>query len=337
MSEERRGCGSPFAACALYLLASVGLWLVGLFGGGVLPRGTTEQRTMMINLIYYVPFLFVPVVLWATQRTEHMEAMRLNPIGPGTTVRTTFIALLCVLIVQNLSILWMILWQKLGMNVLTDTYVRPANTSELTLSVLSTALIAPVCEEMLFRGAIFSAWEPRGARRAVAVSAILFALLHGNWLGLPAELFGGVMLALLVLWTDSLYTGMIFHGAYNAALVILNYVSSSPSEAAVEQADVLASIGGWPAALVLVLDVLFMLWILLMLCRKPLGQYLLRSSEMKTDETGRRALAHHPGTLFAPEAGRPAPLGAGEILVLMAGTVSGGAMLILDILSMLGG
>lgn len=336
MSDHRRG--SLFAACGLYLLASAGLWLVGLFGGGLFSFGTTEQRSLMIDLIYYVPFLFVPVLLWATRDESRLKGLRLNPIGLGTTIRTTIIALACVMIAENLSILWSILWQKLGLNVLMDTYVRPTSTSELTLSVLGVALITPVAEEMLFRGMILSSWEPRGARRAVLASTLLFALLHGSLLGLPAELFGGMMLALMVLWTDSLYTGMIFHGAYNATLVILQYVSTSPGEAVVEQADLLSSIGGPGGLLLVAMQLLFMVGFLFLLCGRPMAQYMMRSgTDIQRDDDGRRVLSHRPGTLFAPKGPKPAPLALGEVLMLMAGAVSSGAMMVIDILSMLGG
>ena len=93
----------------------------------------------------------------------------------------------------------MVLWQKLGFNVFVSSFVRPADTAELTRAMITVAIIAPVCEELLFRGVLFQAWEARGTRKAIGMTALLFAMLHGSLMGLPGEIFGGVILALLVL------------------------------------------------------------------------------------------------------------------------------------------
>ena len=54
-----------------------------------------------------------------------------------------------MLIAQNATVLWTALWQALGLDVFAgDAYVRPNGTAGLTLSAVSTAVIAPVCEEL---------------------------------------------------------------------------------------------------------------------------------------------------------------------------------------------
>ena len=79
MSDRNRP--SLFGASALYLLASAGLWLVGLILApqmpALFPGLSTEQLNLLINLCYYLPFLFFPVALWATRRNG---ALRLNPL-----------------------------------------------------------------------------------------------------------------------------------------------------------------------------------------------------------------------------------------------------------------
>ena len=95
------------------------------------------------------------------------DALRLNPISVGMMVRISIAAVFCMLIAQNATVLWTALWQALGLDVFAgDAYVRPNGTAGLTLSAVSAAVIAPVCEELLFRGAVLGAWERRGRRRA---------------------------------------------------------------------------------------------------------------------------------------------------------------------------
>ena len=65
------------------------------------------------------------------------------------------------------------------------------------------------------------------------------------------------MMAMLVVWTDSLYAGMIFHSAYNASSILLDLLASgavteeAAAQAALMETDVIAAIGGAPAAVML--------------------------------------------------------------------------------------
>ncbi len=351
MQEHVKGRPSLFAANGCYFLAAAGLWVVLVFLGAalepLLSGATPEQSNLLINLLYYVPFLLLPVLIHTRSRDCAADALRLKPIGFLTTLRIVCIAILGLLIAQDGTLLWMTLLQKLGFNVFVDAYVRPANTAELTLSVISAAIVAPVGEELLFRGVMLSAWERRGARRAVFATAVLFAMLHGSLIGLPGELFGGVMLGLVVIWTDSIYAGLVYHSVYNAGVTIQNYLSTAVAADAAEEAlmrsDLLAYLGGAGTTLLLALDILLMLLILMMLTRRLRLAYALRNVA-----AGRRdgesalpvdpKLVFHPGMLFGePEPEDRAPMSTGAALVLMAGIVSALCMYGFELVTMLGG
>ncbi|MGA1432130.1 MAG: CPBP family intramembrane glutamic endopeptidase, partial [Candidatus Limnocylindrus sp.] len=67
-----------------------------------------------------------------------------------------------------------------GTGAVPDSPLPPSvNSSALLLNLLSAALIAPIGEEILYRGVITQAWgRQSGARRAIIFSAIVFALAH---------------------------------------------------------------------------------------------------------------------------------------------------------------
>ena len=354
-----------FAASVFYLLAEVGLWGVALFGGqiaewvvGIWPGVTTYQLELGINALYYGLFLLIPLSVWSARRKDAVDLLRLNPVSAGTAIRTTVIAVLCMLIVQEGSIFWMVLWQKLGFNVFVSSFVRPADTAELTRAMITVAIIAPVCEELLFRGVLFQAWEARGTRKAIGVTALLFAMLHGSLMGLPGEIFGGVILALLVLWTDSLYTGMIFHSVYNAAALLMNVFSSGASvEESAETAslmytDLVAYLGGWGTMAALLVDIALMGLLVAVLMRRLRVTAVLRQAAMEAapdgDLTDALERMRAGEKLIDPQRARElkrsnfvlpvrTPLSAGEILLIMAGAASCLAMYLFDVLSMLGG
>lgn len=118
--------------------------------------------------------------------------------------------------------------------------------------------IAPVVEELIFRGILLQRWATKwGLGRALLASSILFGLLHpNNPVGLT--LFGLAM-GLLYIQTRSLWVPIVFHALNNLAAVGLAGLSNltGGNEVSVTVADVQA---GWKVGLVLVLISAPFLW-----------------------------------------------------------------------------
>ena len=87
--------------------------------------------------------------------------------------------------------------------------------------LVALVLVAPVAEELFFRGVVFNAWErERGPRVAVYGSATLFAAIHGVFLFVPILVLG-MLLAQLYRRTRSLPATMALHAGFNAISLIL--------------------------------------------------------------------------------------------------------------------
>ena len=88
-------------------------------------------------------------------------------------------------------------------------------------------LIAPVMEELVFRGFFFSIFETRTSLRfAVVVTALLFAALHvseywGAWNHVLMIFIVGLVFSLVRAATGSVVPGVIVHSAYNGTLMLL--------------------------------------------------------------------------------------------------------------------
>ncbi|MBA2077958.1 CPBP family intramembrane glutamic endopeptidase [Rhodanobacter sp. PCA2] len=96
---------------------------------------------------------------------------------------------------------------------------------------LAVATIGPVAEELLFRGVLLSALLRRmRAVRAVAVSAVLFALVHlpdlrWLWYAVPNLALLGAALAWLRLRSGSLWPAVIAHACNNLLAMLAMFVS----------------------------------------------------------------------------------------------------------------
>ena len=87
-------------------------------------------------------------------------------------------------------------------------------------------LLAPVCEELVFRGAVLRAllrWTPRHWL-AIAISALLFALIHANPIQMPHAFLVCLLLVWLYYRTDSIVPGIVYHWVNNSiAYVVYNF------------------------------------------------------------------------------------------------------------------
>jgi len=105
------------------------------------------------------------------------------------------------------------------------TMVLPHRVDQLALGILTVAILAPLTEEVYFRGIVLG-WMRRhwGMAWAVALSSLVFGVMHLKWLtpggtgGMvaTAELVAmGVLLALVAVRTGSLWTSIITHAVNN--------------------------------------------------------------------------------------------------------------------------
>jgi len=99
------------------------------------------------------------------------------------------------------------------------------SSSSIALLVVFGVCFAPIIEEIIFRGFLFSVlWEFGGSRLAVPATAILFALMHAPQLwpsraGILLILAVGYVLSLVRQRSNSLIPSFIVHTAYNGMLV----------------------------------------------------------------------------------------------------------------------
>ena len=85
--------------------------------------------------------------------------------------------------------------------------------------LLLLAVLPPVCEELLCRGFLLSAFRPRyGTARSVVLVAALFAILHLDFARLPATFGAGLVAGYLCVRTGSILMAILFHMAYNGII-----------------------------------------------------------------------------------------------------------------------
>lgn len=129
---------------------------------------------------------------------------------------------------------WMFLLtylQSAGYNVAVEqqSIINLFIQADSTLSFLAlwfmATIMAPVAEELLFRGAIYRFFKGRCSTPcAMIISAAFFALLHFNLASFPSLVVLGVFLCIAYELSGNLEVSIIFHSIFNLNSIFLIYL-----------------------------------------------------------------------------------------------------------------
>jgi uncharacterized protein len=212
----------------LALLAGLALALVGglivdvpalLFGVEISSSHTPPGLSIADTLVQDVGFVLV-AVYFARRGGQAVRSWQFGLRRPGVGWRAAsgmILALLVAFIV--LSAIWAALFHPSEEKLL-ETLGSNEGTALLLLSAGLTCVVAPICEEILFRGYMFTALRNwRGTLPAALITGLLFGGVHaGSAPALDlAPLAGlGFGLCLLYRYSGSLYPCMIAHSLNNS-------------------------------------------------------------------------------------------------------------------------
>jgi membrane protease YdiL (CAAX protease family) len=222
---------STLGAWVLLLLA-FGLYVVSQFF-------LTKLGIIWGTAVGQILFLLLPAILFARWKTSSMkEALRLRPVTGAIWWRVTLLALTGVgasILLGHLTEPWVARYfaDWIPMLEFMEQLLTPKTASGLVSNLVVIGLVAPVCEEVLFRGAFQGSLEQRGPVRAIAWTALVFACIHINPFNFIGPILYGVGLGLVVWRTGSILPAILWHALNNSVVVLLaahfGQVDSIPS------------------------------------------------------------------------------------------------------------
>ena len=225
---------SLFAAGCMFFLAVAGKLLLKLFGAGLLSILSSAGKTVneelfstVLGISYYLFFVVLPFRFYALGHPGTGEYARFKPMKPVAAVIAVVAGAVAFYLCGWANALWLMLLRSLGMHPSATQIIRMNGAAQIISRVLYIAVMPGLCEEFLFRGAILSAWEEKGSRRAIYITALLFAMIHSSSEGFPSEFIAGVLLGYIVVISGSVFTGALFHTVFNALSLV--YMASAKS------------------------------------------------------------------------------------------------------------
>lgn len=192
----------------------IGLYIVvSIFSPSVL--GLAGLEISIINQVIASSLIFSLIVLFIN-REKLSKKYWFTSFSRKELIKTLELCLTSIILVNFLLVY---LFPKFIDNnmpeIFKEQFEAIASANPL-LMLLAIGILAPIAEELLFRGAIFNLFKDNVGRYiAIIVSSVLFALIHLNIYQASYTLFIGFFLGIVLLKTGSLWLPIIFHIAYN--------------------------------------------------------------------------------------------------------------------------
>lgn len=132
----------------------------------------------------------------------------------------------CMILVNLLYVAFYIL----GIDLMPDTVLDSSNYTSITYTIatfLYTCIIAPITEEMLFRGVVLKGFSVVSQRFGIFMSALLFGLLHGNVLQFITTFILGIYLGFIATKYNSILPTIVMHFFINLAPTLMEITLSN--------------------------------------------------------------------------------------------------------------
>lgn len=209
-------------AAQLLSVVWAGIVLTSLYGGDELPDVLPIGAGVLANVGLWLGYGVGPILL-ARRKGR-------GPVADfGAVIRPVDVPTGLVLgVLTQLVVLPLLYWPLLRVvdgdpseaaRDLVDAIDGPPDWVLLTVSVV---VVAPLVEELFYRGLLLRAVQARlGTTWAVVISAAVFAVVHRQVLPLPGLFVFGLIAALVTVRTGRLGPAWALHVGFNAATLVV--------------------------------------------------------------------------------------------------------------------
>ena len=199
---------APFGEDAATLLLGSGELSLA---GSIVLLVATQAALLLVSWL----FVFRPNALAALPAFPGPDAARAVGEGLGWGVVAWFGATL-------VSYGVVVLLEATGVEATPQAAEQALGLVEPWLAVLAIVVLAPIAEELFFRGVVFNAFKrERGRRWAYVGSAALFAVIHLSLVALVPIFLLGLALAWVYERTGSLLAPIVMHAVVNGVSVAI--------------------------------------------------------------------------------------------------------------------
>ncbi|MBQ5319132.1 MAG: CPBP family intramembrane metalloprotease [Oscillospiraceae bacterium] len=160
------------------------------------------------------------------------ELFRTEKVKGGEVFRYVLIILMLQQISFFCTILLSTAFYRVGLEVPSTNMVYEHTPSVYVADVISSVILAPIGEELIYRGVVLRCSAKVSQRFAIFFSAFVFGIMHGNPYQFVLGFMLGIPLAIITIRSGSLIPAIICHAVNNAFAcipTIVGYFNESVS------------------------------------------------------------------------------------------------------------
>ena len=191
--------GSTMFTVLNYTFSNISTYIPKLLAFGVLYkkyRPLKRLDTQYENKSYY-PLIFIPAMfafaMWGSNITTCINYILQLLFGAGE--------------IQNVM-----------------EAIAPSSFSAGVVTLIFTAFVAPIFEEIIYRHLLLRSLKPIGDTPAIIISALVFGLAHGNFDQFAYAFLSGIIFGLMAVRYDTIIPGMVLHLINNFFVTVITYL-----------------------------------------------------------------------------------------------------------------
>lgn len=184
--------------CSIFLIEALGSYIIS------------------VSFLYEICLFILMHTFLKMNRLSFAEVISIRK----TTRKNLLLSVCAGLLVTALGLLWVRLCLKL------DLFSGQANEPGMDIytTVFAAVFLAPVIEELLFRGVLWSILqENKGTATAVIVTTVYFVFLHLTLNNAFSAILIGICGSMFILFTGSIIPSIVIHLLNNLLVTILGY------------------------------------------------------------------------------------------------------------------
>jgi hypothetical protein len=186
---------------------------------------SSNITNLSFSILYGIQVILMLGVVWFYAiywRRSGWRDLGLTYYSLIKTIWYSFLALLSIILINFAYVILMTKVFKIAPPVSKiEELVSNKNVSYIMLLAV-VSIIAPICEEIFFRGFLFQGFKKRwGVPAGIIISSILFSAAHLDLYNFLPLLAIGWVLAYVFHKTKSLLPVIFLHAAYNLLLILI--------------------------------------------------------------------------------------------------------------------
>ena len=226
----------PFAFWIVLLSVFSALIIASIFSAldPSILDGSKPGLSTYISMFFGQAFLIVPVLIYLNRKKlSVVESLRINSISKQVLISIILLSIGAMIIADEIIILVDIVIPAPDSFLQLEALLTPDNPLSMLLLIITIVLLAPIGEELLFRGFLQKHLETSWGdiTKAILLSSLFFAAIHFNPYWLIQIYLLGVLLGYIAWQTQSVISSIIFHVIINASSLIFTFLGESAESA----------------------------------------------------------------------------------------------------------